>query len=267
MWNKLNEKKSCTQEKCSWIIPSGVPCIEYKEVKDINFKSARFLKEQINQQIDNDSYNDSQDEDLQMPSSISNLCPPSINILPSELELQTFFDQLSESKEKPAILSLIKKHSALFIPPSAKVKKITDLFCKDLLDCSYLDLLTICENTNINITEDEIILVENDTRCQAKGSSFYLHRAGRIGASLCCAASQTNPSQPAPSLIKTICYPKLFSFSTPATKHGNKYEKMAIDAFVNYMSREHRGFKAVNCGLFINKDYPFLHATPDFLYS
>ena len=29
------------------------------------------------------------------------------------------------------------------------------------------------------------------------------------------------------------------------------------------MKAKHNNFKAVKCGTFINKDYPFLHATPD----
>ena len=67
------------------------------------------------------------------------------------------------------------------------------------------------------ITDEEVRLIEEDTRSQSKGSSFYRHRAGRIGASISKAACHTNPAQPSQSLIKTICYPNIFTLSTEAT--------------------------------------------------
>lgn len=33
------------------------------------------------------------------------------------------------------------------------------------------------------------------------------------------------------------------------------------------MKEQHINFKIVKCGVFINKEYPWLHATPDFLCS
>ena len=33
------------------------------------------------------------------------------------------------------------------------------------------------------------------------------------------------------------------------------------------MKNSHVNFQLTQCGLFINKEYPFLHATPDFLMS
>ena len=36
---------------------------------------------------------------------------------------------------------------------------------------------------------------------------------------------------------------------------------------VRHMKKNHVNFQVTRCGLFINKHYPFLHATPDFLTS
>ncbi len=33
------------------------------------------------------------------------------------------------------------------------------------------------------------------------------------------------------------------------------------------MKMKHENFKVVKCGTIINREYPFLHATPDFLWS
>ena len=113
-------------------------------------------------------------------------------------------------------------------------------------------------------------MIEKETIYQAKSSAFYHHRAGRIGASQWHAACHTDPAQPSQSLIKTICYPDVFNFSSAATRHGCKHEELATVAIAEYekqMKAKHNNFKAVKCGTFINKDYPLLHANPDFICS
>ena len=100
---------------------------------------------------------------------------------------------------------------------------------------------------------------------QAKGSAFFRHRAGRGGASKCLAASHTDPSQPSQSLVKAICYPDIFRFSTAATRCGCKHEDIAIAEYEKTMRKTHANFVITKCGTIINKKYQFLHATPDFL--
>ena len=46
MWNRLTETPSCTQQKCSWIIPSGsseTP-VQHKPIEQFNFKSVSKLR-------------------------------------------------------------------------------------------------------------------------------------------------------------------------------------------------------------------------------
>ena len=69
------------------------------------------------------------------------------------------------------------------------------------LTLEYHDLLKACTDIKVEITEKEIKVIEKDTRKQSKGTSFYHHRAGRIGASVCKQACNTNPAQPSQSLI------------------------------------------------------------------
>ena len=52
----------------------------------------------------------------------------------------------------------------------------------------------------------------------------------------------TDPSQPSQSLIKSICYPSIFRFSTAATKHGCKHEALAIAAYEKTMKEIHANF-------------------------
>ena len=118
-----------------------------------------------------------------------------------------------------------------------------DLFDKNNLELSYNELIKLCQSTNIDITEEQIAQVQKDTISQASGTNFFKHRAGRIGASQSKAAAHSDPALPSQSLIQRICYPAL------------------------HKKKTHVNFKIVKCGLFINQEHPWIHATPDFLCS
>ena len=137
--------------------------------------------------------------------------------VPGDTELMNFYAELNSCKTKAAALSLIHPFSDAFVSKSRNVPTISDLFDKKYLDFEYHDLLKACEKISPKITDEEVRHIEEDTRSQSKGSSFYRHRAGRIGASISKPACHTNPAQPSQSLIKTICYPNIFTFSTEAT--------------------------------------------------
>ena len=110
--------------------------------------------------------------------------------MPGETDLNNFFAELNSCKTKPVTLSLIHPFSDSFVSKSRNIPTIPDLFDKKYLDFEYHDLLEACSNVNIQITAEEMKLIEEDTRSQSQGSSFYRHRAGRIGASISKAASQ-----------------------------------------------------------------------------
>ena len=63
-------------------------------------------------------------------------------------------------------------------------------------------LLDVCTGVKIEPTDDEIRIIEEDTRKQAKKEYFF----SRVGASISKEASHSNPAQRSISLIKTICY-------------------------------------------------------------
>lgn len=75
----------------------------------------------------------------------------------------------------------------------------------------------------------------------------------------------TNLAQPSQTLIKSICYPNLFKVNTKAVRHGCKYEEDAIKGYEVEIKKRHVNFKLKRCGVIINKEQPFIHATPDFL--
>ena len=52
-WTKINGRLACTQVKCSWILPTYVKQVEYEKVGEINFTSARKMKNDLDAKIEN----------------------------------------------------------------------------------------------------------------------------------------------------------------------------------------------------------------------
>ena len=81
-------------------------------------------------------------------------------------------------------------------------------------------ILQVCLEKEIELSEEQGMQVEEDTRSQSQGANFYKHRAGWIGASQSKVASHTNPALPSESLIQSICYPELNKVFSKAIIHG-----------------------------------------------
>ena len=52
-WTKVDRKLSCTQLKCPLVLPSSANKVEYSRVRDINFKSAKKMKADLDETIEN----------------------------------------------------------------------------------------------------------------------------------------------------------------------------------------------------------------------
>ena len=52
-WTKINGRLSCTQVKCTWLLPSYVKQIDDARVLDVNFTSAKKMKSDLDASIDN----------------------------------------------------------------------------------------------------------------------------------------------------------------------------------------------------------------------
>ena len=265
-WTRIHGKLACTSVKCTWLLPTYVSEVNYAPVQDIDFSSARKLKENLDGKIDALTPNCNADLNGDR-SALFDRDDEVEKCRPTTEELSTFYAKLNQCSVKPVALSLQDDYAGQFVVGSRAVPVITDLYETQNLDLNYPDLLRKCLAVKLEITEENIALVEKDTRSQAKCSSFYRHRAGRIGASMSGAASKCNLAKPPQSTIRTICYPHLFKVNTKAINHGCKYEDIAIKAYAEMMSTKHVNFKVEKCGLFINSQHPFLHASPDFLSS
>lgn len=52
-WNRINEKLTCTQVKCTWLLPTAVKEVPYAPIADIDFRSAKKLKRNLDETINN----------------------------------------------------------------------------------------------------------------------------------------------------------------------------------------------------------------------
>ena len=116
-WTRVNGKLSCTQVKCTWLLPTYVKQVDYARVRDIDSTSAKKLKANLDKSIEN-----LDTKDLTQFTTCTNheSAPVSRNdkfrvAIPKAEELKQFYDSLSECKNKPVCLSLVQPHSESFI--------------------------------------------------------------------------------------------------------------------------------------------------------
>lgn len=136
------------------------------------------------------------------------------NAIPSDGEMQQVYAKLNACKIKAVALSLIDPYANQFIDENRTLPIIPDLFETVNLELDYPELIKMCVEVTLGVSEEHIKKIEISIRTQASGSGFYRHRAGRIGASQCFSAFHTNLAQPSQSLIKTICYPSIYKVNT-----------------------------------------------------
>ena len=168
--------------------------VPYAKVKGINFKSARKLKYDLDT---------NRTEELASPSSkpeetIKKSKTPTAPI-PTEGDLKTLYTILNECKIKSVALSLVEPYSQQFVLKSRNIPSVCNLFDPVYVNLTYPELLEKCEEIDITLSDTERDLIEKDYRTQAKGTAFFKHRAGCIGASQCYAVSHTNPAMPSQS--------------------------------------------------------------------
>ena len=82
------------------------------------------------------------------------------------------FTKLGNCKTKAVALSLIPAYADQFVVESRAVPVVSDLFNTENLDMNFPELLKLCLNVNLDISDEQTEQVEKDTRSQAKGSGY-----------------------------------------------------------------------------------------------
>ena len=124
-WTRVNGKLSCTQVKCTWILPTYVKEVNYSKIPDINFSSARNLEADLEknlESLDPSKTMQSQRQSKPVPIKINHSIPVE---KPSRDKLNGCLASLSECDLNSVALSLVKPYSDSFVLQSRHIPTIT----------------------------------------------------------------------------------------------------------------------------------------------
>ena len=166
-WTKINGKMSYTQLKCLWILPLYVKEVDYARVRDINFTSAKKMKTDLNAALDR-VFNISQSDNLAEKPKIESKSVPA----PSEDEMNSFYAELNNCKFKPIGLSLVPPFAESFGLKSCEIQTVQYLSDPEYQDLEYPELLQVCLEKEVELSEEQRLQIEEDTRSQSQGANF-----------------------------------------------------------------------------------------------
>ena len=250
---RIRDAQTVTQKPAYWKLPPSVKGVEYTEVRDINFTSAKSLKRKLL-------------NSGETTKAVS--VKKKVTEAPTPDDISNFLQNLQNTGARSAILSVTESFSDDFLPTLERhklPKLMHDFREKEAMQLNYGQLLKRTENLKIQITTEEAENVELVTRKQSSCKLWNEFRAGRITASKIKQVLTTDPGNPSISLIMALCYPGQHKISTDATNWGVRNEKVARKKFLDKLieERSHANVEVSECGLYISEDYPFLAASPD----
>ncbi|XP_028415497.1 uncharacterized protein LOC114538527 [Dendronephthya gigantea] len=242
-------------EKSKWLMPAPMKKIEPASVKTMDLSSAKAKK----QKMDNAMCGKSSPT-IQQPK------PPCPTVAHGSMEYHEFFKTLNKNFPKSACLMSKRLYYSSFIPMSATEvlpKPIMSYGSEESLKLDHNQLMNECQKLTLKITAKQVAVLEAETRRQSNSKLWFTHRAGRITASRLKSVVRTNPEKPSKSLIKSICYPEAYRFSSEATRYGCNHEGIARKKYESVMCQQHETFSVCESGLRVNLKWSFMGATPD----
>lgn len=109
-------------------------------------------------------------------------------------------------------------------------------------------------------TEEEKKQLEAATRCQSKSPLWQQCRKKILTASNFGKVINRKPHTGCESIVEAILYPK--ELNTPSIMYGKEKEIFALEAL-----SKHLDVKIEQCGIFLDRQYDFLGATPDGVFK
>ena len=103
---------------------------------------------------------------------------------------------------------------------------LSSLYKHEYEKMEYHALIKACESVDFVVNKEMSNRVERETVGQFRSKLWFKYRAGITASKMksVCSIDSSNPSQ---SVIKSVCYPELFSFTSKATSWGCTHENVA----------------------------------------
>lgn len=180
-------------------------------------------------------------------------------------ELTTILKQLQNIDISPAI-------SRLWEPFASEMSEgnlsnvpqcLSDLFDPSLVGEEYDRIIQVSRSVDVSVTPEQHNIVEELTRDQYQNNMWFKCRSGRITASKFKGVCRTKIQKPSLSLLKSICYPQKFTFTSKQTTYGLKNESIALDEYMQQMRQLHINPRGKRVGFCISQKQPEFGASPD----
>ena len=210
----IQGKLSCTQVKCTWILPTYVNKVPYGKVGERLFSSKKTQKctGTENQDIAS-KYCGSKTLEEQRDQTFAS------NVIPSDGKMQEIYTKLNACKIKAVALNLIDTYSDQFIDESHTLPIIPDLFETGNLELEYPESIKMCVEVTLGVSAEDIKKYIDQYMSSSKWFWFlYTLHWQNWCISVLFSLSDKPCTQTSQYLIKTMCYPSLCNINTKAMK-------------------------------------------------
>ncbi|KAK3083943.1 hypothetical protein FSP39_005730 [Pinctada imbricata] len=117
-------------------------------------------------------------------------------------------------------------------------------------------------------TEKVISDIELATKGQSENEAWYVHRQGRLTASLFSSVLHFRFSdKPENYILKMVMSLGGDNIRSPSLSFGKDHEPVARHLYVQEASKEHMSLNVQESGLFVDMEHPYIGASPDGLVS
>ena len=248
--------KACTEEACKWNV-DFVKKLQPAPICSINF----FTENAVNK------FRAKRKSLVAFPGTSKGSCLE---------EQQQFLKELASSQKQPIVMHTFSDYCEKFIPqfqpPSraALPPSLRDLFSAEnkKSDGHEFDKLVEATINGLTISASTVEYICNITRKQSKSPIWHEMRTGRITASIAHEVLHTNMERPSTSLILRICKESEMKASkVPSLRWGIDNEKVALKEYDIILSTEHTQYEVKDCGLRLCREFPFIGASPDGIFS
>lgn len=158
-----------------------------------------------------------------------------------------------------------------------KIKEVPDavllnknLLLQQLFKTEYEEMelqavRAVASGVHIQVTYEEIRMIEERTRAQSDCVLWYWVRTGRITASVMKQCLKTSIDAPPEkqTLLRKICYPQDTQFTSVATSYGKQNEEQAKRKLKEIFKNHTDVVIQTDCGMLIYHDQPYIAASPD----